>query len=88
MENIYLVSLCSSVNFKSEDYDYNHIADLILNEISTLETHGIKAGNMIFRGSLVNVACDNLGANNVFGLVESFSANHYCRYCECSKAEC
>lgn len=88
LEYIFLVALCSTVNFKSREYDYNHIAELIVDEVSLLETNGLKVGNEIFKGTIINVACDNLGANSVFGLVECFVANYFCRQCECSKTEC
>lgn len=88
LDNIYLVALCSTVNFKSQEYDYNHVAELIVDEISKLETEGIKIGTDILKGTLINISCDNLGANSVFGFVESFVANFFCRHCECSKSEC
>lgn len=88
LENIYLVALCGSVNFKSKDYNYNHIAELIVDEFRILETKGMTIGNDIVLGTLINIACDNLGANNVAGFVECLVANHYCRFCECSRAEC
>lgn len=87
LENIFLVSLCSTINFKRE-YDYNHIADLIVDEINILATDGIKVGDDCVKGSLINISADNLGAHTVIGFVECFIANYYCRYCECSKTEC
>lgn len=74
---------------KPSDKTYNHIAKRIVKEIRTLETQGISIGdNIIINGSLINVACDNLGANAVFGFTECFVANYFCRYCECDKSEC
>lgn len=40
------------------------------------------------KGVLVNICGDNLGANSVLGLCESFNSEYYCRICECCKAEC
>lgn len=93
LNNIYLVALCSSVNFKSQEYNYNHIADLICNELSVLENEGLqinKGANIdeSLNGTLINIAVDNLGANTVLGMAESFSATYYCRHCECMKSEC
>jgi hypothetical protein len=39
------------------------------------------------RGTLVQIAGDNLGLNQLCGFVESFSAMHFCRLCTISKAE-
>lgn len=89
LNNIFLVAFCGSVNFKSDEYNYNHIAEIIVDEISQLETDGLAVGlNENIKGALINIACDNLGANSVFGFVESFVANYFCRHCECSKTEC
>ncbi|XP_031639264.1 uncharacterized protein LOC116351315 [Contarinia nasturtii] len=100
LNNIYLVALCSTVNFKTDEYDYNHIAELISNEICTLECDGIAIETKVLKesninigierlkGTLTNVAVDNLGASGVMGFVESFSATYYCRHCECTKTEC
>lgn len=87
LENIYLVCLCSTLNIKSDNYDYNHIAELIVEEIKKLETDGLKIDKDIIKGTLINIACDNLGANTVLGFVESFVAHYFCRYCECTKEE-
>lgn len=37
---------------------------------------------------MINVSADNLGANGIFGFVESFAATFHCRICELSSAEC
>lgn len=86
--NIFLVALCGTANFKSHDYNYDHIAELIVDEIRILETDGIKVGSNIIKRSLANVACDNLGAMTVFGFAEGFNTTYFCRHCECSKSEC
>lgn len=75
LNNIYLVALCSTVNFKTDKYDYNHIAELICQEISELETDGLEIKTEMLKdayinfeqerlkGTLVNISVDNLGAN-------------------------
>lgn len=99
LNNIYLVALCSSVNFKSKEYDYNHIAELICDELAVLEISGLEIDHEIFKGTitninedfkgtLTNIAVDNLGASTVLGMAESFSATYFCRHCECPKNEC
>ena len=40
------------------------------------------------RGTLVQISGDNLGLNQLCGLVESFSALHFCRLCSINKADC
>lgn len=88
LDQIFLVALCGSANFKSQEYNYNHIAELIVDDIHKLETEGLKIGEETIKAALVNIACDNLGANSVAGFVECFVANFFCRFCECSKSEC
>lgn len=98
LNNIYLVALCSSINFKSDEYNYNHIAELIVDEISQLENDGLVIEPKILteinieqtrlKGTLINIGVDNLGASVVMGFVESFAATYFCRHCECAKSEC
>lgn len=88
LDNIYLVALCTSANLKPENRSYNDIAERIVKEISVIETEGIAVGDRVLKGSLVNIACDILGANSVFGFTECFVANYFCRICECDKTEC
>lgn len=88
LDNIYLVALCTSANFKPESRSYNDVAERIVKEISEIETDGIVVGERVLKGSLVNIACDNLGANSVFGFTECFIASYFCRICECDKTEC
>lgn len=88
LENIYLVALCKSSDLKPDSTTFNHIANLIVNEIHDLESSGMPIGQHTVRGTIVNIACDNLGASGVFGFTESFAANFYCRHCECEKSDC
>lgn len=92
LDNIYLVSLCETSNFKdSEDIgddfiaSFDSICELITNELKILETNGISVGSRVLKVGLVNVAGDNLGANSVFGFARSFSATFFCRMCEIDK---
>lgn len=89
LNNIYLVCLCNSDDIKSRETDYNNIWQLIVDEISELETNGITiVGEKTLKGTLVHIAADNLGANVGEGFSGSFSANKYCRHCLSSKTEC
>lgn len=89
VNNIYLTSLCNSDDVKTKQTDFNNIWQIVVNEISHLETHGIDIGSGLnLKGTLTQVAFDNLGANTSLGFVGSFSSNFYCRHCECSIGEC
>lgn len=82
--NMYLVSLCETTNLKQEDTHIDDVSALIIEEIRQLETTGINVGGQTIKGSLVHVSADNLGANGIFGFVESFNSS-FCRYCETTK---
>lgn len=86
IDNIYLVALCDSSNVKTTTYNY--IAEIIVDELKVLEQIGIDVNDRIIKGSLVNIACDNLGANSIFGFTECFVASFSCRHCETSKEDC
>lgn len=88
LDGIYLVALCNSSKLKSNNFTYDHVAELIVNEIRDLEENGIQIGDHTVKATLINIACDNLGASTVFGFTECFVANYFCRHCECDKHEC
>lgn len=87
LSNIHLVALAKSQDIKSGGFD--KIARKIVDELKTLETVGItlKSGRNL-KAILVNISCDNLGANGVLGFVESFAVTYYCRICELPLTEC
>lgn len=88
LDNVYLVAICNSANLKSDDTPYNFIAEKIVSNIALLQKNGIAVDGRNIKGSLIHVACDNLGANMIFGFTESFSATYCCRHCECAITEC
>lgn len=88
LDNIYLVALCETSNIKPSDITYDFIARKIVEEMRHLEENGIIVGDKTIRGSISDVAADNLGANTISGYTECFVANYSCRHCECSKDEC
>lgn len=89
IDNIYLICLCNADDLKTEYTDLNDIWRLIVHDISYLEEHGIVVDeDFILKGTIVNITCDNLGANSSMGMVESFKAHHFCRICEADKAQC
>lgn len=89
LNNIYLIVLCESENLKQMNTKLDDIMRIIVSEIKHLEKEGILLddGSML-KGTLVNVASDNLGMNSMIGLVECFNAHFYCRICESPKAVC
>lgn len=88
LDNIKLVALCPSNNFKESGCCDDNVIDEIVRDLLVLEQTGIDVGdNIRLKVGLINVACDNLGANVLFGFSQSFSATYYCRFCECSKDE-
>lgn len=69
--------------------EYTNLLRPIVKEIRKLESTGIDIEEDInLEGTLVGVSCDNLGGNETFGFVESFSACFYCRSCRTPKNEC
>lgn len=88
LDNIYLICLCNSEDLKSKQTDFNNIWQLIVDEIKILETDGIVVNGQRLRGTLVQTAFDNLGANVSLGFSGSFTSNKYCRHCLSSKSEC
>lgn len=64
----------------------------VIDELTFLETEGIEIQTaegpkrVFFLLGLLQG--DNLGLHGMLGLVESFSANYYCRFCTMHKSEC
>lgn len=84
LNSIHLLALFFTADLNS-DYKVciNDILRPIVNDIKILEREGILIDEFeepVF-GTLVSLAHDNLAANILNGIVESFSANYYCRIC-------
>lgn len=89
LNNIFLVSLCNSSYLKQSNTSFDDIAELILQELHELESNGIDIGlKEYLKGALINISFDNLGGNTVYGIVECFVSNYYCRICELGKDQC
>lgn len=82
-EYIYLVGLFYSADLKT--VGLNQILQPIVDDIKILETQGIDVNLnskiINVKGSIVALSHDNLGANVLHGMVESFSAKYFCRIC-------
>lgn len=88
LDNIKLVALCPSNNFKESGCCDDNVIEEIVRDLQVLERDGINVGdNAHLKVSLFNISCDNLGANVLFGFAQSFAAEYYCRFCECLKVE-
>lgn len=88
LDNIHLVALCETSNIKPSGITYDFIVQKIAEEMRHLEEHGMIVGDKTIKGSISDVAADNLGANTIFGYTECFVSSYSCRHCECSKNEC
>lgn len=84
LEHIHLVCLSKVQDFK-KSASFDDVIKLIVKEIEKLRNVGINVGSMIFKGTLINISADNLGANGLFGLIKCFSADGFCRICTCTK---
>lgn len=78
---------------KSQDIKFGNgldkIARRIVDELKSLETTGIIINcDSNLKAILINISSDNLGANGLFGFVECFVANYFCRMCELTSVEC
>ncbi|CAD6235925.1 GSCOCG00012434001-RA-CDS, partial [Cotesia congregata] len=89
LNHIHLVALFNSVDLQNDtDIDsFNKYLKPIVDEIKILETTGIEIGGQIFKGSLAAMSFDNLGANTIYGMVQSFSATNFCRFCFATKTQ-
>lgn len=87
-ENIYLVALINVADLKQHAFYFDVVAKKIVAELKILENDGITIpSDENLNGTLINISMDNLGANSVFGFVQSFAATHFCRICKCEKEE-
>ena len=89
LNSIFLTLLINSKNKKdAKDED---VFKKVVDEVNFLQEQGIslKIGNQsyIVKFKFVLILGDNLGLNGLFGFVESFTANYYCRICRASSEE-
>ena len=64
-------------------YGYDRILEPLLQDLKTLEELGVYVpllGESV-KGTIFSVVADNLGAHSIAGFMESFSVEHYCRFC-------
>ena len=81
LSSIYLAVLCKTDHVKI--YGYDRILEPLLQDLKTLEELGVYVpllGESV-KGTIFSVVADNLGAHSIAGFMESFSVEHYCRFC-------
>lgn len=89
LENIHLLALANCIDVKK--YGYDAVLTPFMAELKKLESdEGViinvnQSKSFKVRGSIAMVSADNLGANSLFGFVESFGANKPCRVCTGTK---
>lgn len=87
--NLYLVALSGGINSKNIYANTDNVIETIVNDFKSLENIGIKTkSGLTLKGSIMCTMADNLGANSLLGLKESFNSNNYCRICTAPKNEC
>lgn len=82
---IYLVALAESNAIKSNGI--NCVMRPIVDDLKQLEDTGIYVDNQWIKGVLINISFDNAAGNVLFGMIQSFNANHYCRICKATIQE-
>lgn len=87
LENIFLAGLFYSADIK--DISLNAVLRPIIEDIKILEHDGVDVDFLPYklRGTLVALSHDNLGGNAMYRMVESFSANYFCRICLTHKSD-
>ncbi len=60
-----------------------------MQDLRTLEKHGVYVEQLgeCVKGTVLNVAADNLGAHSLAGFQESFVVEHPCRFCMVKRSE-
>lgn len=79
--------VCVAMASDIKRFGHNPISSFIADELRQLEIGAIINSELVC-GTLVALAGDNLGLNSIIGMVESFSANHYCRFCLMKRPDC
>lgn len=83
LDHIHLLALFYTIDLKT--FGFNKIFAPIVDDIKTLESHGIMIEGRQLFGTITALSHDNLAANMMHGMVQSFSATYYCRICVADK---
>lgn len=72
-------------------FGFNKIFEIIIKDLRYLEKEGIASKFLPLqkvKGSVIAIACDNLGSHQIGGFLENFSKSEYfCRYCHITKTD-
>ena len=89
LQHVHLALVAHSSDIKT--YGFEKVMEPLICDLERLEkgvtldlTHTKKH---IF-GTIVQLPADNLAANDTAGMVTSFIANHYCRFCKMHATDC
>ncbi len=89
LSNIHLVAMCNTMDLKDEGL--NIIAEKIVDECNRLATRGMivetEDGPTTIFATIVHFTGDNLGLNQIFGFIESFSADFCCLMCYATREQ-
>jgi len=79
LNNIHLLALCFSEDMKT--CGINSVLEVIVKDLRILETQGfyIEGIEYPIKGSLAILSHDNLGGAILYGMIECFQANFFCR---------
>lgn len=91
--NMHLIALVEVQDLDEKhpemEQSFDIVTQNIVDEIKLLETNGIFISpNIHIKGTLVNICCDNLGANALLGFTTGFNSTFYCRICKENKSNC
>lgn len=88
LENIYLVALCNSSNFKETGCSEDSVFEEITRDLEIAETESIiSASGFKLNVGLFDFSGDNLGLNVSCGFSGGFNAEFFCTFCTCTKDE-
>lgn len=84
LDSIHLIAVCYASDLK--EFGYNQVLRPLVEDLKSLYvgvtiTSSSTNSDTILKAALVNLVGDNLAANAIIGMVESFSARYYCRFC-------
>ncbi len=80
LNNIFLVATIYSEDEKI--YGINKVLDKIVQDVSILETTGIKVNGETFFGSIAQTSGDNLGKHQLLNIKQCFSGKNICDQCD------
>lgn len=87
LKSIFLVAKFKCSDLKKGKISFDDILKPVITDITKLE-EGVKLNQELHYGTILTISADNLGANSIFGFVESFKATHFCRYCSADSEKC